>query len=338
MLKWFTKKQEEKPITEPSAMDATSLATQPEPQQKRNSLIGGLKKALKNTSQSLLGGLSKPETESFMLDDDVLDTIEENLIRADVGLDAAVSLTEAIRAQQKNITSEAALKAALKQQFSQVLTPFESANQLRFNPGGLNIYLMTGVNGAGKTTTIGKLAYQFEQQGYPVVIGAGDTFRAAAEDQLAVWSDRAGATLIRKDGGDPAAVIYEAIATAKKEDAAVVLLDTAGRLQNKFNLMEELKKIKQVINKNMPQDAVYEALLVVDATTGQNALKQAEVFKEAVDLTGVVLTKLDGSAKGGVVLNIAKTHQLPVKLLGLGESIEDLTGFDANLFIDAMFD
>jgi len=325
MLKWLTRSQ-----SDPNSESVPENQTIKSP--------SGLKQALQKTSQSLFGGLFRfGQTEShWALDDDQLDQIEENLIRADVGLDLATQLTDTLRQQRHHVKTEADLNHFFKEAFTAILTPFDAANRLRFEPDRLNVYLMVGVNGSGKTTTIGKLAYQFSQRGESVIIGAGDTFRAAAEDQLAIWADRANAQLIRKDGGDPAAVIYEAIETAKKQQAGVVIIDTAGRLQNKFNLMEELRKIKQVLTKSLPSDAVYESLLVLDATTGQNALKQAEVFKDTVDLTGVVLTKLDGSAKGGVVLNIAQNYQLPVKLIGIGEGIEDLTGFDAQLFVESL--
>ena len=226
----------------------------------------------------------------------------------------------------------------LNREFEAILTPYEQANQLKFDPKVMNIYLVVGVNGAGKTTFIGKLANRFIKQGKTVVIGAGDTFRAAAEEQLEVWANRAGATFIGAGNTkDPAAVMFESLKQAKAIGADVVLLDTAGRLQNKFNLMEELRKVRKVIEQGKPEGAVMESLLVLDATTGQNALKQASVFKETVDLNGVVLTKLDGSAKGGVILTIAREHGLPVKMVGVGEGIEDLKDFHAHEFIDALF-
>ena len=194
-----------------------------------------------------------------------------------------------------------------------------------------------GSSGAGKTTLIGKLAYRFKQEGKKVLIAAADTFRAAAEEQADIWSKRAGADIVRRDKADPASVVYEAIEKAKKEQYDVILVDTAGRLQNKYNLMEELSKIKNVINKNAPE-ALRESVLVLDANTGQNGLSQAKVFKESVDLTSVAVTKLDGSAKGAIVIAIAKEFGLPVKLVGVGEKMEDLKGFNPREFIDAIFD
>ena len=199
------------------------------------------------------------------------------------------------------------------------------------------IYGFLGPNGAGKTTLIGKLAYKFKNSGKKVLIAAGDTFRAAAEEQLDIWSKRAGADIVRRDKADPASVIYEAIEKAKAENFDVILVDTAGRLQNKFNLMEELKKIKSVIDKKAP-GSLRECMLVLDANTGQNGLQQARVFTDAVNLTSVALTKLDGSAKGAIILAVAKELKLPVKLVGVGEKMEDLKEFNPQEFIEALFE
>ena len=272
-----------------------------------------LKDKLKNTARLFTGGISAD-----------LDEIEDTLISADLGVDYACELVEKIRKSKP-----ADVKEFLRDEFATLLS---SCEKPEFTP---NIYLIVGVNGAGKTTLIGKLAYKLRQEGKKVLIAAADTFRAAAEEQLDVWAKRAGANIVRKDGGDPAAVVYEAIQKAQSYD--VLIIDTAGRLQNKYNLMEELSKIKSVIAKNMP-NASQESLLVIDANTGQNGLQQAKVFNQAVELTGVALTKLDGTAKGAIVLAIAKELGLPVKLIGVGEQIEDLREFDAQEFIDAIFD
>ncbi|MCQ2958302.1 MAG: signal recognition particle-docking protein FtsY, partial [Candidatus Gastranaerophilales bacterium] len=226
------------------------------------------------------------------------------------------------------------LREFLKEQFMDILKDIPSSELNLKN--GLNIFLITGVNGAGKTTLIGKLAYNFKNIGKRVLIAAGDTFRAAAEEQLDIWSKRAGADIVRNDGADPASVVFDAIRKAKAENYDILLIDTAGRLQNKFNLMEELRKIKRVIDKEA-DGLLSESMLVIDATTGQNALKQAEVFAECVDLTSVALTKLDGTSKGAVVLSIAKEMKLPVKLVGVGEKMEDLREFSAQEFIEALF-
>ena len=268
---------------------------------------------------------------------ETLEEIEEGLIRADVGVDTAISLTERIR-QSPALHKPEQLRAFFKTEFLNMLDLGPDANVLHYTPGKLNLYLVVGVNGAGKTTLIGKLAHRFVGEGKKVVIAAGDTFRAAAEDQVAIWAERSGAHLIRKDNAEAAAVIFDGLRYAKENNADVLIMDTAGRLQNKFNLMEELRKIKKVIEREAPEDAGYESLLVIDATTGQNALRQAEVFKEAVQLTGVALTKLDSSAKGGIVFNIAAQYHLPVKLIGIGEKIDDLRNFEPRAFVDALFD
>lgn len=263
----------------------------------------------------------------------VLDDMEDMLISADLGVNYASELVDRLRNQTKIKPSE--VKKYLKDEFLKVLKN-AGGNKLEYKDG-LNIYFITGVNGAGKTTLIGKLAYKFKNEGKRVLIAAGDTFRAAAEEQLDIWSKRAGADIVRRDKADPASVVYEAIEKASKENYEVILVDTAGRLQNKFNLMEELKKIKSVIDKKAP-DALRECILVLDANTGQNGLQQAKVFTEAVNLTSVALTKLDGSAKGAIILAVAKELKLPVKLVGVGEKMEDLKTFNSEEFIEALFE
>ncbi len=300
--------------------------------------VNKLKSAVSLTSKALIDrivSLGKGADEALTEED--YEMIEETLIRADIGVDLAVEMTDKIR-KNGAIRTQEALRNFLREQFTQVLSTTKGSNSLRFEPGHLNIYLIVGVNGAGKTTLIGKLANRFVKSGKKVVIAAGDTFRAAAEDQLQIWAERSGAQLVRIDKGDPAAVVFDSLQLAKNEAANVLIIDTAGRLQNKFNLMEELRKMKRIIEKEAPADACYESLLVIDATTGQNALRQAEVFHEAVELSGVALTKLDGSAKGGIVFNIAVQYHLPVKLVGVGEKIEDLRDFDPESFINALFE
>jgi fused signal recognition particle receptor len=327
VFNWFGKKTQDKPLqTDSSAVMEPKEA------------LGGLKSALSLTGKSLVGKIFGLLQDSEITDD-AIDEIEEILLRADVGLDTAVEITEKLRKRKDELSSSDRLMTFLKEEFSAILTPFEAANQLKYQPGRMNVYLVVGVNGAGKTTFIGKLANRFIQQGKKVVIGAGDTFRAAAEEQLEVWAQRAGAVFVGAGNTkDPAAVIFDALKQAREIEADVVLLDTAGRLQNKFNLMEELRKVRKVIEQGLPEGSVLESLLVLDATTGQNALKQASVFHEVVDLSGVVLTKLDGSAKGGVILTIAKEYKLPVKLVGVGEGIDDLKEFHPREFIDALFE
>jgi fused signal recognition particle receptor len=328
MFKLFgSKKSDEKPIE-------NSLMTLSE---EKEGGLSKLKAAVSLTGKALIDRIvSLGGSDERLLSAEVLEEIEEILIRADVGLDLAVQLTDKIRENQKLQTQEA-LREFLKNEFTHALVSVPQTTELCYVPGKLNLYLIVGVNGAGKTTLIGKMANRFTKAGKKVIIAAADTFRAAAEEQLEIWAQRAGAELVRKDNADAAAVVFDSIKQAKEQQTDVLIIDTAGRLQNKFNLMEELKKIKRIIERELPQDSVYEALLVIDATTGQNALRQTEVFKEAVDLTGVALTKLDGSAKGGIVFNIAMQYHLPVKLIGVGEKIDDIRDFNPTSFIEALF-
>lgn len=291
-----------------------------------------LKNAVSKTAKTLVGNVVDTVQDEKEFSDFVLEDMEDLLISADLGVNYASELVDNLRNQTKIRPSD--VKNYLKSSFLETLS---KAGDTKLNiTDGLNILFVTGVNGVGKTTLIGKLAYQFKQGGKKVLVAAADTFRAAAEEQLDIWSKRAGADIVRKDKGDPAAVVYEAIDKAKNENYDILLVDTAGRLQNKFNLMEELSKIKSVIDKKAPE-ALRECILVLDANTGQNGLQQAKVFTEAVNLTSVALTKLDGSAKGAIVLAIAKELKLPVKLIGVGEKMEDLKEFIPDDFINALF-
>ncbi len=292
-----------------------------------------LKSTVSKTAQALVGNVVDTVASEEEFSEFVLDDMEDLLISADLGVGYASELTDKLRKQTKIKPSQ--VKEFLQEEFLKTLSEAGSS-ELAFKDNELNIYFITGVNGAGKTTLIGKMAYMFKQQGKRVLIAAGDTFRAAAEEQADIWSKRSGADIVRRDKADPASVVYESIQKAKNENYDVILVDTAGRLQNKFNLMEELSKIKTVIDKNAPE-ALRESLLVIDANTGQNGLQQARVFKECVNLTAVALTKLDGSAKGAIVLAIAKDLKLPVKLVGVGEKMEDLKLFDSKEFINALF-
>lgn len=291
-----------------------------------------LKQTLSKTSESLTETISKFNTNEDKFDEFTLDELEELLIKADLGVESAAYIIDKIKAEK---VKPSAIKDFLKKEFKAILSKTNS-NSLNFQQG-LNVYLVTGVNGAGKTTTIGKMAHMFKNAGKKVLIAAGDTFRAAAEEQLEIWAKRSGADIVRRDKADPASVVFEAIEKAQKENYDVILIDTAGRLQNKFNLMAELKKIKTVIDKKA-SGAFCESLLVLDANTGQNGLSQASVFTENADLTGVIITKLDGSAKGGIIFSIAKEYKLPAKLIGIGEGIDDLKEFNPDDFIEALFD
>ncbi len=297
--------------------------------------IENLKQAVSNTAQSLVGNvLSNVESTDTEYSEFALDDIEDTLISADLGVNYAAELVDNLRNKKNAKPSE--LKNYLKEEFKKTLSAAGST-ELNYKDNELNIYFIAGVNGAGKTTLIAKMAYQFKQEGKKVLIAAGDTFRAAAEEQLSIWSTRAGADIVRRDKADPASVVYEAIQKAKNENYDVILVDTAGRLQNKFNLMEELKKIKTVIDKQAP-NSLRESILVIDANTGQNGLQQAKVFSESVNLTCVALTKLDGSAKGAIIIAIAKEMKLPVKLVGVGEQMTDLKVFNPEDFINALFE
>lgn len=295
--------------------------------------FNNLKETVAKTTQALVGNVVETVAEEEEFSEFVLDDMEDTLISADLGVGYASELVDKLRNQDR--IKPSVVKDYLKEEFTKTLNNAGS-NELAYKNGELNIYFITGVNGAGKTTLIGKLAYKFKEEGKRVLVAAADTFRAAAEEQLNIWSTRAGAEIVRRDGADPASVVYEAIQKAKNENFDIILVDTAGRLQNKFNLMEELSKIKGVIDKQAP-DSLRECILVLDANTGQNGLQQAKVFKDAVNLTSVALTKLDGSAKGAIILAIAKELSLPVKLIGVGEKMTDLKPFNSADFIDALF-
>ena len=296
--------------------------------------FNNLKQTVSNTAQVLVGNVVSSVENEEEFSEFVLEDMEDLLISADLGVNYAAELVDNLRDQTK--IKPAQVKEYLKDEFKKTLNQAGS-NSINYKENELNIYFICGVNGVGKTTLIGKLAYKFKQENKKVLIAAGDTFRAAAEEQLDIWSKRAGADIIRKDKADPASVVYETIQKAQSENYDVILIDTAGRLQNKFNLMEELAKIKSVIDKKAPNN-LRETILVLDANTGQNGLQQAKVFTEAVNLTSVALTKLDGSAKGAIVLAVAKELKLPVKLVGVGEKMEDLKEFNSEEFIEAIFE
>jgi fused signal recognition particle receptor len=271
------------------------------------------------------------------IDQTTWDDLEEALVRADVGIKTTTALLDELRGRVKSegISSPDELVEVLKADLKKRLST--GARDLRLESEGPNVWLFVGVNGVGKTTTIGKVGLRYAQEGKSVVMAAGDTFRAAAAEQLTVWAERAGAEIVRgQEGGDPGAVIYDGIERASARNADLVLADTAGRLHTKFNLMEELKKVHRIAQREPAK--LTEVLLVLDATTGQNGLNQAKQFSEAAECTGVVLTKLDGSAKGGVALAIQTELGLPIKLVGLGEAAGDLVDFDPDEFVDALFD
>lgn len=270
------------------------------------------------------------------VDENLLNELEEILIMADVGPKASAGITSALKEKFKKgkLPHTAGLKDTLKEEVKKLL---QNGGGIKIGAERPYVILAVGVNGVGKTTTIGKLTRRFTNEGFKVILVAGDTFRAAAIEQLEIWAQRAGAQIIKhRSGGDPAAVAYDAIGAARARNADVVIIDTAGRLHTKVNLMEELRKIKRVIQKEMPS-APHEVLLVVDATSGQNVIHQARMFGEAVGVTGIALTKLDGTARGGIVIAIKRELNIPVKLIGVGEDIEDLRDFNAEEFVEALF-
>ena len=299
----------------------------------QNQGFGLLKNALSNTANSLIDSVVSVVAGDTIPDEFELDDIESMLIKADLGVELATELVEKIK--EKRIKSSQ-LKDFLKQEFIEILN-LESDNKLKFDKNKLNVYFVVGVNGAGKTTLIGKLANRFKLQGEKVLLVAGDTFRAAAEEQLDVWSKRAGVDILREDKADSASLAYRSIDMARKDGYNVVIIDSAGRLQNKFNLIEELKKIKNVIYKKIENDNL-ETLLVLDGSQGQNGLNQALVFNEAVDISALAITKLDGTPKGGIIFSIAKNLKLPTKLIGIGEGINDVIDFNKQDFINALFE
>ena len=297
-----------------------------------------LKKGLTKTRASITEKIEKLVIGYADIDDDLLDELEEILIMADVGVNTTDRLMEAVRKgiKKKEINSPDDLKPFLQKNISELLT--KDSSDINMAQSGPTVFLVIGVNGVGKTTTIGKLSAYYKSQGKSVMLAAADTFRAAAIDQLEIWGERTGAKVIRhEENSDPAAVAYDAVKAAVARNVDVLLIDTAGRLQTKSNLMEELKKINRVIQREIPE-APHETLLVLDATTGQNAISQAKLFTEAAPISGIVLTKLDGTAKGGVVIGIKAELSMPVKWIGVGEGVEDLRPFIADDFAKALFE
>lgn len=299
-------------------------------------LFDKLKSSLAKTKESVSSKLDNVIKAFKSVDEELLEELEEALIMADLGVNTSCEIIDKLRdaSKEKKITESEELKGELKAILTEILT--EGGNEMVLE-GKPAVVMVIGVNGVGKTTSIGKLAHLYKTMGKKVIIAAADTFRAAAIEQLEVWADRADAEIIKhQEGSDPAAVIFDAINAAKNRGADVLLCDTAGRLHNKKNLMEELKKIYRIIDKELPNSSK-EVLLVLDATTGQNAVYQAQQFKEAADITGIILTKLDGTAKGGIVFAIKNEYNIPVKLIGLGEGIDDMEEFDPEAFVDAIF-
>lgn len=305
--------------------------------EEKKGFFSRLREGLTKTRNNIVHGIDSVFNGFSAIDEDFYEELEEILIMGDIGVEATDAILEKLRVQVKenHIKEPAACKEYLIQNIKEQMRVEETAYDFESKT---SVVLVIGVNGVGKTTTVGKLAGKLKGQGRKVLIAAADTFRAAAGEQLSEWASRAGVDIIGgAEGADPASVIYDAVSAAKARNVDVLLCDTAGRLHNKKNLMEELKKIDRIIGKEFP-DAHRENLVVLDGTTGQNALQQAKEFREVTNLTGIILTKLDGTAKGGIAVAIQSQLQIPVKYIGVGESIEDLQKFDAKQFVDALFD
>jgi fused signal recognition particle receptor len=302
-----------------------------------------LKEGLAKTRDSLVGKVAKLVATKSTIDDELLEQVEEILIAGDVGVDTTMHIIDSMkrRVKEERYTDASALNLLLKDEIRRQFVDGSAngdGNPFEFPEVKPYVVMVVGINGVGKTTSIGKLARQYIRSGKKVVIAAADTFRAAANEQLEIWAQRAGAEIIQQShGSDPAAVAFDAVKSASARGADVVIIDTAGRLHTKVNLMEELKKIKRVVQRLDPASP-HEVLLVIDASTGQNGVLQAKQFSAAVGVTGIILTKLDGTAKGGIVLAISKELKLPVKFIGVGEQIDDLQPFDKKAFVDALFE
>ncbi|MBO6233360.1 MAG: signal recognition particle-docking protein FtsY [Clostridia bacterium] len=294
-----------------------------------------LKQGLTKTKQSFDEKINNVFSSFRKVDEDFLDELEEALIMSDIGMDTSVKIISNLRdrIKKEKIQEPEEVKKALREEMKKILDVADISLHLNTKP---SVILVVGVNGVGKTTSIGKIANNLVKQGKKVVVAAADTFRAAAVEQLEIWAKRSNSSIVKRDEGvDPASVVFDAIKTAKESNADILIVDTAGRLHNKKYLMDELHKIQKVINKEMP-DADKEVLLVIDGTTGQNAIQQVKAFKEEADITGLVLTKLDGTAKGGVVIGIVEENNIPVKFIGVGEQIDDMEIFNSQDFVEAI--
>lgn len=313
-------------------------AVQEEPVVKKG-MFQRLTARLSNTRDSFVKRVDALFLGKRVIDDELLDELEEILITADLGVGTAQDLIDEARNRvaRKELSDPAALKAVIKEKILSYLLNVDRPAELVMPESGPFVIMVVGVNGVGKTTTIGKMAHKFVKSGQSVLLVAGDTFRAAAVEQLQIWGERVGVNVVsQKSGADPSSVVYDAIDFATNRDFDVIIMDTAGRLHTKINLMEELKKIKRVMGKKLP-GAPHEIMLVLDATTGQNGISQARLFYEAVDITGITLTKLDGTAKGGIVVNVCHEFNIPIRFIGIGEKMEDLRDFDPNEFVEALF-
>jgi len=307
------------------------------PKNERIGLFGKLKQGLSKTREILFTDIDKLFSSKRAIDEALLEELEESLIMADIGVDITMKIMEGVKQKSKKLSTADELKALLKKEISN-LFPINSLEDDEFKAINPRVIMVVGVNGTGKTTTLGKLAMKYNSQGKKVLIAAADTFRAAAIEQVEEWAKRANVGIVKhRAGADPAAVAFDGVEASIARDVDILLIDTAGRLHTQKNLMEELKKIKRSVGKRLP-GAPHEVLMVLDATTGQNALSQARLFNDAVGITSLALTKVDGTAKGGIVVSVASTLGISLKYIGVGEGIDDLQEFDSNLFINALFD
>jgi fused signal recognition particle receptor len=339
MLNWFRKEKEEKNAVGRLESDEKSKEENqeiPEPEEQKRGFFSRLKERLTKTRENLISRVDRLVLGRKEIDEDLLDELEEILITSDLGVMTTQALIESVqqKVKRKELDDPERLKEYLKQEILRFLDV--PKRTLDFSKKPL-VILVIGVNGVGKTTTIGKLAQRFKAQGKEVLLVAGDTFRAAAGEQLEIWAGRSGSEIIRqKEGSDPSAVVFDALRAARSRGSDLVLIDTAGRLHTRVNLMEELKKIRRVIQKEIPEGP-HQTWLILDATMGQNAISQAHLFNEALEIDGIILTKLDGTAKGGIIVGICHEMKVPIEYIGIGEKVEDLQPFKAEEFVRALF-
>jgi fused signal recognition particle receptor len=337
MLKWFRSKEDNKKEEPHPYIDAQdSSAEEPSSSENKKGFFARLKDRLTKTRETLITRVDRLVLGKKEIDDDLLDELEEILITSDLGVMTTQALIESVqqKVKRKELDDPERLKEYLQQEILHFLAVPKKDLDLSQQPF---IILVIGVNGVGKTTTIGKLAQKFRSQGQKVLLVAGDTFRAAAGEQLEIWAGRSGAEIIRqKEGSDPSAVVFDALKAARSRAMDVVLIDTAGRLHTRVNLMEELKKIRRVIQKEIPEGP-HLTWLILDATMGQNAISQARLFNEAMEIDGIILTKLDGTAKGGIIVGICNELKIPIEFIGIGEKVDDLQPFDPEEFVRALF-
>jgi len=351
MLDWFKKKKDNensaapKMSAEPACLEEKGISADAVPENqagkgdKQKGLFLRLQERLSKTRDSLVSRVDELFLGRKKIDAQLLDELEEILITADLGVNTAIDLLDEIRSRvsRQELKDPQALKLALKERILTFFAGYDDRAVMKMPDAGPFVIMVVGVNGVGKTTTIGKIANKFVRSGSSVLLVAADTFRAAAIDQLKIWGERVGVDVVAKQqGADPSSVIYDAMDYAASRNFDVILIDTAGRLHTKVNLMEELKKIKRVIG-NKLAEAPHEIMLVLDATTGQNSISQAKLFNEAIGITGLVLTKLDGTAKGGIVVNICHDFNIPIRFIGIGEKLDDLRDFNPQEFVEALF-